>query len=547
MVYIIIAEKKENTEDIMIRIKEISKSYGSLTTLSGVTCFLGSGQKVALIGSNGAGKSTLLKIIAGIEEPDDGKIEIASSVSVGYLPQEIGLVREETIENFLKKFVGINDVEDCSFNHKMKTILTGFGLRDVPLNKRINFLSGGQKSKILLTGILLKGVDVLLLDEPTNNLDLPALIWLEEFLINSRAACLIVSHDQKFLDKVVSKVFELNKETHEFSVYAGGYSDYLEIKMKEIRRQKELYHFQQEELERLRKSISSKKSWAMRGAKQTVSDKDKYCRGMRRDRAGKSAKNAKSIEKRIKQMDIVEKPKERPPLSISLRPQKSEGKHSIVLKNVVAGYKDGFRIGPINLEIPYASRVGIFGQNGAGKSTLLKTIAGDIKPLDGEIAIGPSLIIGNLMQGHENLVLKQTPLQFLSEKTKLSEQAIYNLLSKFFFEDRELKRPIQELSPGCCARLVLAFFVAISANILLLDEPTNHLDIEVNEALREVLSNYSGTVVVISHDRYFLEQINLTDVYVLENNKLFHQNSYRSYVEKAIFQSKRLLRLLKIE
>jgi len=559
----------------MIRIKQISKSFGSLMVLSEVTCFLGLNQKIALVGPNGAGKSTLLKIISGIEESDSGKIEVLPRTSIGYLPQEAELDSKETIESFLKNFVGIEDLEKkmhnleknlnaskkmeeysnlqqlysringYSFEHRIKTVLTGFGLGDISLNKKISFLSGGQKTKVLLSGILLKGVDVLLLDEPTNNLDLPALIWLENFLINSKATCLIVSHDQKFLDNVTSKVFELDKQTHELSIYTGNYSNYLEIKMKETRRQKKLYQSQQEELKRLKDSIVSKKSWAQQGAKQIVSDKDKYCRGMRRDRSAKIAKNAKTIEKRIIQMDTIEKLKEGPLLSVLLSPQKSKEKHSIKLEDVVAGYENGFKLGSVELEIPYGSRIGIFGQNGAGKSTLLKIIAGELMPLKGKVVIGSSLKIGNLMQEHENLLKEKSPFQFLTERAKLSEQDIYHLLSKFQFEDREIKRPIKELSPGYRVRLLLAFFAANSVNVLILDEPTNHLDVEANEALREALSGYSGTEVVVSHDRYFLEQIKLTSSYVIENNKLIYQENYDFYIEKTILQAKHLLRSLK--
>jgi ATP-binding cassette subfamily F protein 3 len=559
----------------MINIKQISKSYGSLTVLSDISLSLGNGCKAALVGPNGVGKSTLLKIIAGLEESDTGEIEIPKNACIGYVPQEMQITRTETIENYFKEVAGIQEIErqinllekhlddplkaeqyndlqqiyarldGYAFRHRIESVLAGFKLENLSLSQSLSSLSSGQKSKIALGAILLKGVDILLLDEPTNNLDLPALIWLEKFLLNSITTCLIVSHDKRFLDSVVSRVFEIDWNTRKISVHVGGYSDYIEFKKKQINRLKELYRIQEEKIEKLGEAIRSKKTWAEAGARQTVSDKDKYCRGMRRDRAAKSAKSAKAIEKRIEQMDLIEVPEERPPLVIPLVAQKSEAKHSILLENVVAGYDENFRIGPISLEIPYGARVGIFGINGAGKSTLLKTITGELKIKQGTVTIGSSLIIGNLMQEHENLPRNKTTFQFLKERARLEAQQIYHLLSRFHFSAEESRKKISELSPGGRARLLLALFCALSANVLVLDEPTNHLDIEANEALEEVLSTYTGTVLMVSHDRYFLERVNLTHAFVLENGILRLISSYSEYVEEIVLNAKLLIKRLK--
>jgi len=559
----------------MINIKQLNKSYGSLTVLSGISLSLDDGCKAALVGPNGVGKSTLLKIIAGLVEADGGLVEVPKNACIGYMPQEMQITEKETIETYFKKITGIQDMEKrmnslekhlddpqkaeeyhelqqvytrldgYGFKHRAESVLAGFNLDNLSLGQSLISLSSGQKSKIALGAILLKGVDILLLDEPTNNLDLPALIWLENFLLNSSATCLIVSHDRRFLDSVVSRVFEIDWNTRAISVHIGGYSGYIEFKMKQINRLKELYRIQQEKIGKMKETIRSKKIWAEIGSRQIVSDKDKYTRGMRRDRAAKSAKSAKAIEKRIQQMDLIEVPEERPPLVIPLVSQRSEAKHSIQLENIVVGYNENFRIGPIDLEIPYGARVGIFGINGAGKSTLLKAISGELRIQQGTISIGSSLIVGNLMQEHENLPRSKTIFQFLKERTDLEDQQIYHLLSRFHFYTDECRKKISELSPGGRARLLLALFCALSANVLILDEPTNHLDVEANEALEEVLVTYSGTVLVVSHDRYFLEKLNLTHAFVLSDGKLNPISSYNDYVEQVVLDAKRLIKRLK--
>ena len=546
----------------MITVKHICKSYGVSNVLSDISFSLTTGQKAALVGANAVGKSTLLKIIAGIEKPDSGTIELPSNTCIGYLPQEIDISQNNTIERYLKRVSGLEELEEkmqklesnltdpkkldeysnlqnlyvhldgYAFEHRMKMILKGFELTDITPSTSLKHLSGGQKNKVALAGILLKGVDILLLDEPTNNLDLPALIWLENFLLKSKATCLIVSHDRRFLDKVASKVFEIEWYSRQIITYTGSYTNYLEVKEKQLQEQKKLYSLQQEEIKRLKETARQKKEWAKSGANQDVSDHDKYSRGVRRDRAAKSSKAAKTVEKRLEQMEKIEKPQERLPLTIPLRAQKNETKSCIRLKEVVAGYKDGFKTEPINLEIEYGSRIGILGINGSGKSTLLKTITGELKPIKGEVIRSPSIIFGNLMQEHENLPRDFSLFQFLKDKAQLNNEQTYSLLRHFNFSLNETKKKIGKLSPGGRARLLLSYFAAIGSNILVLDEPSNHLDLEAIEALKETLKTYTGTVILVSHDRYFIEQAELTCLYVLEKNKLKFVPSYQDYLTK---------------
>lgn len=558
----------------MIKANRLQKNYGSSPVLSDVSFSLERGQKVALVGNNGTGKTTLLKIVAGLEEPDSGKLEVVQDACIGYLPQDTNLVEDVAISTYLRNVTGLdileNEIEELSkylddpakaeryeevrekyehlngyaFNHRVEVMLSGFGLDNINLDHKLPNLSSGQKSKVALIGILLKGVDLLLLDEPTNNLDLPALIWLEDFLKKTEAACIVVSHDRRFLDRVVKKVFELDWNTHSLTTTGGTYSDYLEMAAKRIVRQKENYRLQQDEIERLSEMARNKRVDATRGAHWVGKDNDKFLRGFKRDQAGKSSRAAKAIDKRIEQMDRVERPIEKDPFEIPLKADAGSGSLDVSLVDVVAGYVDGFNIGPVSFELRYGDRVGIMGLNGTGKSTLLKTITGQMRPLRGKVEVGSGIIIGNMMQEHETLLRDHTPLEFLIERAHLDQQSSHARLAKFGFNEKQVKLPIGMLSPGGRARLLLALFSAQSVNMLVLDEPTNHLDLEALGALEETMKTYQGTVVLVSHDRYFLEKASLNVVYVLSEGILTRIPDYKTYEATAEERTRKLLRLL---
>lgn len=558
----------------MLTAKKIGKYYGSLAVFSDISFSLEGGQKVALVGTNGTGKTTLLKCIAGLEELDEGSLEVAKGTCIGYLPQDTSLFGDESISEYLRRISGIASLEQemetlesqlddprksqkynqiqeqyerlggYSFAHKVEILISGFGLVHIGLHHKLSDLSSGQKSKVALAGILLKGIDLLLLDEPTNNLDLPALIWLEDYLKDSNVACIIVSHDRYFLDKIVRKIFEIDWHTKTLQVSNGTYSAYLEAISKQLQTNKESYRIQQAEIDRLKSSAQQKRVGAENGSKFVGRDNDKFARGAKRDRAGKSSKIAKTIEKRIEQMEKVERPFERKPFEIVINPSESSRSLNIVLEDMIAGYPNNFRIGPISLNIDYGDRIGIMGFNGSGKSTLSKTVTGVIVPLNGKVEIGSGIKIGNLMQEHENLPRDMSLFEFLKSKTYMREQDVYAKLSKSGFSERQMKNSIGTLSPGGRARLLLALFSVLSVNVLILDEPTNHLDIEALEALEEAVGSYKGTLIVISHDRYFLEKSNLNSVYVLEGGILSKITSYRDYISSAEKKAEQLIQLL---
>ncbi len=544
-----------------IKADKIHKAYGTITVLEDISFSLEKGQKAGLIGYNGTGKTTLLKILAGLIEPDAGEVTVRKGAVVGYMPQDTSLVSDETIRDYVRRISGMAVLEErmetspeamteyerrdgYTFYHRLDVTLAGFGLSDVSTDRPINSLSSGQKNKVFTAGVLLSDPDILFLDEPTNNLDLPALIWLEDFLMRSDAACIIVSHDRLFLDRIARKIFEIDWRTRTLNITSGRYSDYLVRKEKELVRQWQEHEVQQEEIKRLTEQTRKKKQEALSGSRYMGTDNDKFLRGFKRDRAGKSGKQAKAIEKRIEQMEIVEKPVGRDVFRIHLQPTKPEGTRDITLTDVVAGYAaDGFKIGPISLTIPYGSRTVILGLNGTGKTTLLRTISGELPILDGKVSRGNALVVGNLTQEHDNLPREESIKDFLTLRAGIAVQEAYALAVKFGFKAAEIDKKIAALSPGGRARLLFALFSALSANALILDEPTNHLDLEALEALEEAVAHYEGTIVLVSHDRYFLEKFRPTDTFVLSNGKLERQESPETYVANAEREAKRSIRM----
>ena len=419
-------------------------------------------------------------------------------------------------------------------------------LTHIDSDRLVDELSGGEKRKVALAGVLLRGVDMLLLDEPTNNLDLPALLWLERYLDRSPATCIIASHDRRFLDNVVEKVLEIDWYNRDVTMYAGGWSAYAEMKAHMIRKHKEAYRAQEEERERLLVSIGQKMDWVARTKAKKAPDHDKMTSNFKKERATrKFTMSAKALEERQKRLHTVERPLQRDPLIIPFdeEAESDEEASSIVLKNIRFGYVDGFQAGPISLNIPFGSRVAILGNNGTGKSTLLKTIAGELPPLSGERICGEKLVFGYLMQEHENVSRATTPIELFKQRLDIFDRDIIALhLSEFQFSPTVLDDKIASFSPGERVRLILALLSALSANVLVLDEPTNHLDLEAIEALEEALATYHGTILLVTHDRRFLERIRLTESFVLDDGQLTAIENYDAYVSKTMPQIERILK-----
>jgi ATPase subunit of ABC transporter with duplicated ATPase domains len=556
----------------MLTFKNIWKRYGTEHVLNKVSFSVGAGQKVALVGQNGAGKSTLLKIIAGMETPERGEILKPKRALIGYLPQEAQAESKETLGDYLRRTVGLTNLEKemkilepslaepknleqyellrqeyarlggDNFTRQAKSVLDGLRLTHIKPDRFVSELSGGEKRKVALAGVLLRGADILLLDEPTNNLDLRSLMWLENYLKSSSAICIIASHDRRFLDNVVKKVIEIDWHKRDVAMYAGGWSVFAEMKAHQTRKHQEEYRAQEMERERLIISSDQKMDWVERINTRKAPDHDKFSEHFKKERAErKFTAAAKVLDERRKRLHKIEKPLTRSPLIIVFTESADEKKdNSIVLKNVCFGYPNSFQGGlaspktfaggPVNLNISFGRRVAILGDNGAGKSTLLKTITGELVPLSGERICGEKLIFGYLMQEHENISHAITPAELFQKHLKIYDrEMIAEHLAHFQFSPYILDDKIMSLSPGERVRLALALLSARNVNALVLDEPTNHLDLEAIEALEEALETYTGTILLVTHDRRFLERIRLTASFVLDGGKLSVVKNYEAY------------------
>ncbi|MFZ2299911.1 MAG: ABC-F family ATP-binding cassette domain-containing protein [Candidatus Moraniibacteriota bacterium] len=560
----------------MLTLKNIRKIYGTQRVLEKVSFSVGEGQKIALVGQNGAGKSTLLRIIAGLEQPDRGEILKPNRVLIGYLPQETIAESGETVIGYLRRMAGLGDLEEKmkaleprldhpdilekyevfrsdyerlggdDFTRKAKGVLDGLMLTHIGLDRSVAELSGGEKRKAALAGVLLRGVDILLLDEPTNNLDLPALLWLERYLNRSGATSIIASHDRRFLDHVVQKVLEIDWYRRDVTMYTGGWSTFAEMKAHAIRKHKEQYRMQEEERERLLVSIGQKMDWVARVKGRKAPDHDKLASNFKKERATKKfTTSAKAMEERQKRLKTIERPLERQPIIIPFAAEPGEKASTITLKKMRFGYTGGFQGGTVDLTIPFGTRLAILGNNGSGKSTLLKTIAGELQPLSGKRICGKKLVFGYLMQEHENISRAVTPRELFRNRLGIYDSVIVaEHLAHFQFSPDILSDKIAWFSPGERVRLILALLSAMGANVLILDEPTNHLDLEAIEALEEALAGYAGTILLVTHDRRFLERIRLTKTYVLDDGKLAPVKNYETYAAKMMPQIRRILKRL---
>lgn len=462
----------------MLELKEVSKSFGGKVILSNISFTVDHGEKAGIIGSNGVGKSTLLKIIARQLHQDSGEINTNTLESIGYLKQEFEIPEESlSVTSFIKWYIGIDKLEKrlnelqeeleknesnieefCAvqekyirldgynFDYKLDNILNGLGILPVVRNKKIKDLSGGQKSKIILAAVLLKGADLLLLDEPTNNLDIKSIEWLEGYLKSVNMPCLIVSHDRRFLNAVTTKTLEINFFDRTLSSYPGNYAQYREFKEAKEKRQLELYEAQQEKKKELQDSIRQKKDWASKGRKQGVKDNDKYTRGYERDRSRGLASKARKIEKQIEKLDKIERPRVKKKLKININFSKIKGSTMIYAKELICGYPNGFKTSPITFEVKFGEKVIIVGKNGSGKSTFIKTLFSNLEKISGTMDIGTGLNIGYISQDTKidtDQDLEQFIIGSIDEEKLEDKSKVYTTLAQFNFTYEERQKNMQ--------------------------------------------------------------------------------------------------------
>lgn len=488
----------------LLKVINIQKNYGNQAVLTDVSFVVHSKERIGIVGQNGVGKSTLLRIIAGLEVPDDGKIDFHSSFA--YMPQkgEEGRVGDVFKDLFAK--------------NKAKKLIDRLDLAYIDQFGDISNLSGGEKSKLYLASALSKNADLILLDEPTNNLDFESLKILEQIINDSKDSFLIISHDREFLDRVCGRIFEIDEFSHSLREYAGNYSSYLQEKEKECQKALELWEDYHAEHKRLEKSMIEKKEWAQKAQKgPKMTDSDKYARGFFRNRSKVTARAGKSIETRLEKLEEVPKPKEHWKLRFDISPTERSG--DLVLRAVGLEKRIGkISIGPIDMSVTRKDRIAIVGKNGSGKTTLLNLLVGKAIPDNGNSKLGSNVILGFLEQ--VSILSNDTLLNNFKDRAEMNETQARKLLHHFGIESDDIKKNLKDLSPGERMRFEIAVFVAKGVNFLVLDEPTNNLDLETIEELERVVKNFSGTLLIVSHDRRFLKNIDLTNTYSLESGFL---------------------------
>ncbi|MBL8015434.1 MAG: ABC-F family ATP-binding cassette domain-containing protein [Candidatus Doudnabacteria bacterium] len=440
--------------------------------------------KVGLLGLNGTGKSTLLKIIVGDEQPDSGKIDIGNE-RIAYLPQEFELP-DQLVGEFLETLV----TDPHNEMYKVTKILHKLGLDDIDIYQEIKTLSYGQQMKLYLTKLLIDNPTVLLLDEPTNYLDLPGILWVEQFIQKFEGACIIISHDRAFLNNVINKVFEIDEQRlYEFP---GNYDKYLEYKAKFVEKRAIEYEMQERRRKKLEERIVLIQKFSS-GKKQAAQLQNAR---HRLEREVTSVERDAYKEQKIKGLNL----KGEVPLS----------KQILKIEDLAFKYDNGREIlKDADLEVFGREKIWFFGANGIGKSTLIKLIVGEYYPHKGEVKIGDNLRWGYFSQNQSHLNPDEQLQEYFMRATNISFSQSFGILSKFLFPKELVQMKIGSLSPGQRARLSFAVFAQQELDFLILDEPTNHLDIRSKEIIEEAFRNYQGAMLLISHDRYFVESIGM--------------------------------------
>lgn len=523
-----------------IRMIGLGKSFGVRQVFSNVSFEIKEGDRVALVGPNGAGKSTLLKCILGIEELDEGQVVMSPVASIGYLQQDVNLgdasLAEEietawedvhALENKLQELTTYLETHEASesdlqrldylqnrlewlggydYEQKTKRIVYGLGFTDEDLYKPANAFSGGQKTRINLAKALVRSPDFLFLDEPTNHLDMEMLEWLEGYLSSYRGGILIVSHDRYFMDRIVTGVVELDH--HKVTTYRGNYSRYVLQREERLKADSIAYEKQQEYIKKTEEYI------------------DKY-------RAGIKSKMARGRQSQLNRLERLEAPIISHSLDFKFPPAAMSADKVLVLDHVSIGYDTNKPIiDDISLVVRRGESVALIGPNGVGKSTMVKSIVGELVPLNGHIDIGNRVQVGYFSQEHEELHDQWQVVDEIISNYNFTEEKARNVLGSFLFKGDDVFKLVGDLSGGERARLALLKLFLQGDNFLILDEPTNHLDVPTREIVERALQQFGGTCFIISHDRYFLDQVSTRTLVLEDKGVTEYLGNYSYYKEK---------------
>src|SRR5947209_975895 len=531
----------------IVSIIQVSKSYGAERIFDSVSFQINENDRIGLVGPNGAGKSTLLNILARREEPDRGSIALARNTRVGYLPQLVDFHPENTLrEEMLTVFAELHKWENelnelalalaspsaqedralhekllqryadlqvrlehaggYTYENRVDQVLDGLGFTREQQQSPVFQLSGGQQTRAALGKLLLQEPDLLLLDEPTNHLDLKSLEWLETYLTNWKGAMVVVAHDRYFLDKVVSRTIEM--AFGRIEEYPGNYTRYLHLREERMERRLREYEAQQAHIAHTEEFI-------------------------RRYKAGQRSREARGRQKLLDRLERVERPQDFPEMHFEFSPVVDSGLMVVSTQKLVAGYINGKQrtelVRVADLELLRGDYVGLLGPNGSGKTTLLRTIIGELPPVSGQVHLGHNVRVGYYSQTHADLNAERSILDEIRQASVLSEEGARTFLGRFLFSGDDVFKPVGTLSGGERSRVALAKLTLQGSNFLILDEPTNHLDLLSRQFLEEILGEFEGTLLFVSHDRYFIDRL-ATKVWVIEDDVLTpYMGNYTEY------------------
>lgn len=530
---------------LLLQTNDVMRRFGADVLFHNMNLQIQEHGRTALVGRNGAGKTTLLKMIAGITEPDEGTITKVKDLTIGYLAQDQGLDSQNSIWAELDTvFTPLHQMEDqihdleqqlatldsasaqyqqilstydnlqttfkkrggFEYASRMRGILHGFGFREDSYDTPINSLSGGQKTKLALAKILLQAPGLLILDEPTNHLDMNVLSWLEDYLKSYQGALLIVSHDRYFLDRVVKDVYDL--DNHTLTHYTGNYTQFVQHKQERLQAEWKHYDQQQKKIAKLEDFVN------------------------RNIVRASTTKRAQARRKQLEKMERIDRPEtDDKSIHFQFHSDKASGNEVLDVEQAKVGYDDQILAGPLSFTVRKPQRVGIIGPNGIGKSTLLKSILHKIPLISGNIKLGANLDIGYYDQEQQQLHPNKTVLEEVwDDHPEVPEKDIRSLLGSFLFVGDDVYKVVHDLSGGEKARLELTKLSFKAINFLILDEPTNHLDIDSREVLENAINEFTGTVLFISHDRYFINQV-ATDILAMHKEGIKHyEGDYDDYL-----------------